>query len=209
MANTFPTGIGNFVIGGSGIGQPRFNYTPTILSQYANSPILLQLIDNFSNYIDPTENIENFYDNVWNILSAKGYGLDVWGRIVGVSRILQVSATEYFGFSEATTISADPFGQSPFYLGQALTDSFALADDGFRLLIFAKAAANIWDGSIPGLNAILRLLFPNKVVYVTDGEDMTMEYVFGWILSPLEGSIVLNSNVLPRPCGVSVSYVQI
>jgi len=201
--------IGEFAIGDSSIGTMQFDYTKTILSQYANSPILMGLIDNFSQCIDPTGKIENFQDFVWDVGSAVGYGLDVWGRIVGVNRILAISTTKYFGFSEATTISADPFGQSPFYLGQHLTSNFALSDDGFRLLIYAKAAANIWDGSIPGLNAILQLLFPGKIAYVTDGENMTMEYVFGWILSPLEGSIVLNSNVLPRPSGVSLTYVQL
>ncbi len=70
----------------------------TILSQYANSPTITQMLANIQQYLDPTGNIDDFYDDVWNIQTAQGYGLDVWGRIVGVNRILQVSNTAYFGF---------------------------------------------------------------------------------------------------------------
>ena len=50
-------------------------------------------------------------------MSAKGYGLDVWGRIVGLltGRVLKIPNSEInFGFSEAGTASAAPFGQGSF-----------------------------------------------------------------------------------------------
>src|SRR5260221_2382599 len=85
-----------------------FDYWATIISQYANSPIITQLISNFFQYVDPTVNIDAFYDFVWNLDTAKGYGLDVWGRIVGVQRQLNVPVGKFLGFDEASTISADP-----------------------------------------------------------------------------------------------------
>jgi hypothetical protein len=73
--------------------------------------------------------------------------------------------------------------------------------------VLAKALANICDGTIQGLNSILQLLFPGRgPSYVTDGLDMTMEYVFGFPLTPVETSIVQNSGVLPRPAGVSATF---
>ena len=45
--------------------------------------------------------------------------------------------------------------------------------------------------------------------YVTDGLDMTMTYTFAFQLSPVQSSIVFNSGVLPRPCGVAASVVQL
>ena len=71
----------------------------TILSQYANSPTIVQLVTNLNAYIDPTTNIDAFYDFVWNVDTAKGYGLDVWGRIVGVGRVLEIATVDYFGFT--------------------------------------------------------------------------------------------------------------
>lgn len=203
-----PNGIGEFQIGVSPIGTQPFDWTQTILSQYANSPVLLSLIESFSEAVDPTESIDAFYDNVWNVATAIDYGLDVWGRIVGVNRVIQAPSDKYFGFAEAGDLSADPFNQSPFYSGGSLTSNYRLSNDAFRQLIMAKAAANIWDGSIPGLNAILRLLFPGQMCFVLDGANMTMTYVFGWTLTPVQIGIVQTSGVLPRPAGVLLNYQQ-
>lgn len=147
-----------------------FDYLKTIVSQYANSPIILQLIQNFDVYVDPTANINAFYNLLWRVDTAQGYGLDVWGRIVGVTRALQVAQGRWLGFKESTTVNSDPFNQSPFFFGATLTNNFLLSDTAFRLLIFAKALANISDGSIPSINHLLMSLFPNRGnAYVGDG----------------------------------------
>jgi len=202
-----PNGIGQFVIGVSPIGDIPFDYRKTIISQYANSPILTALINNDAAYLLQTENLDAFFDDIWNVLTAQGYGLDVWGRIVGVSRTLQITVGDWFGFDQGVP-GADTFGQGSFFSGQALTDSFQLADDPYRRLILAKAAANITNGSIPAINQILLSLFPGRGnCYVTDDGDMTMTYTFDFPLSPVELAIVQNSGVLPKPVGVSASVV--
>lgn len=134
----------------------------TIISQYANSPILTQLIENMSEYIDPRANLQQFYELIWNIDSAEGFGLDIWGRIVGVNRVIQYSSSKFFGFQEAGNNSADPFGQSPFFADEFYYSSFSLTDQEYRRLIFAKAAANICDSSIPAINQILMNMFPRR-----------------------------------------------
>ena len=132
--------IGSFVIGVSPLGDiPPFDVWRTIISQYANSPILTRLIEDIFDYLDQTANFDAFFDFIWNVDTAQGYGLDVWGRIVGVNRILQVQVGDWFGFKEATP-GSDTFGQGPFYSGAPLTNSYALSDEAYRLLIFAKAA---------------------------------------------------------------------
>ena len=90
------------------------NLEQTIISQYANSPVLMQLIQNMNEYLDPQANIQAFYDNIWNVQTAIGYGLDVWGKIVGVSRQLSVPQSDFFGFSQG---DLQPFGQAPLYPG--------------------------------------------------------------------------------------------
>lgn len=186
------------------------NFPDTIISQYANSTILYQLIENFDQYVDPNINISNFYNLVWNVDTAVGYGLDVWGRIVGVGRVLSVAQGKFFGFAEATNISADPFEQSPFYSGQVTTANFALSDEAFRTLIFAKALSNISDGSIPSINQILLNLFPGRGnCYVVDGLNMTMIYQFEFDLTSVEAAIVSQSGILPKPVGVLATAVSI
>lgn len=206
--------IGSFIIGVSPIGDiPAFNFWDTVLNQYANSDIITTLISNMSQYIDLTANIDAFYDQMFNVATAVGYGLDCCGRIVGVTRNLQLSSAGlYFGFDQQSPTVDDfgPGGASPFFTGQSITTSFSLTDPAFRTLIFAKALANITDGSIPSLNALLLSLFPGRGdCYVTDGENMTMTYTFAFALTPVEAAIVTQSGVLPKPVGVLATFVQL
>jgi hypothetical protein len=230
-------GIGIFEIGVSQIGTiPEFDPWSTVLSQYANSPILTQLILNLDSYLDQTSNFDAFYDAIWNIDTAQGHGLDIWGKIVGVNRVLQVQDVNWFGFAEASP-SSFTFGQGSFYSGAPLTSNYALSDEAYRQLIFAKAASNITNGSIPAINRILMTLFPNRGnAYVTEGSQsgswfgfaesvnaqgfnqasfysgssistMTMTYTFTFQLTPVELAIVEQSGVLPKTTGVQASVV--
>lgn len=205
--------IGSFTIGVSPIGPiPTFDVWTTIVSQYANSPRLDALIESANDAFDQTQNFNSLFDLIWNIDSAEGYGLDVWGRIVGISRVLTVASQLFFGFKEQapTVDNFGPGGQSPFYSSIPATSNYSMTDQAFRQIIFAKALANICDGSIRGINQILLSLFPNRgQCYVTDGEDMTMTYTFEFQLTPLEQAIVSQSGVLPNPVGVTVSIIQV
>lgn len=234
-----PNGLGQFQIGVSPIGDvPPFDIFSTLLSQYANSPRLTAIIEDVFAYLDQTANIAKFFDFVMYLDQAQGYGLDVWGRIVGVNRVLHVNSGDWLGFDEATP-GAQPFGQSAFYSGAPTTSNYALSDQSYRQLILAKAAANITNGSIPAINQILLSLFPHRGnCYVTEGgspgtwfgfeealntvgfnqasfysgsaiETMTMTYTFEFQLSPVELAIVQNSGVLPKPTGVAASVVII
>jgi hypothetical protein len=177
----------------------------TILSQYGQSPVINALIGAFNQWIDPSSNIDQFYSDIWDIDTATGIGLDIWGRIVGVGRVLKVNtAGGFFGFAEAGNVSANPFNSAPFYSGQLINSNYILNDAGYRTLILAKALANICDGSIQAINQILVLLFPGRGnCYVVDGLNMTMQYVFTFALSPVEAAIVGQSGILPRMTGVS------
>jgi hypothetical protein len=157
-----------------------------------------------------TTDFDAFFKFCWDVDTAVGYGLDRLGRVVGVSRVLHLPSTGvYFGFDQAS--DAEPFDQAPFYSGAAqLTTNYNLGDDAYRKLILAKALANISDGSIPSINQILMNLFSDYGdCYVTDGGDMTMTYTFGSTLSAVDFAIVAQSGVLPKPCGVAATIVQL
>lgn len=187
------------------IGGEPFDWQATIISQYANSPTLLAWVANFAQAIDMNNELDDFYDFLWNIQTCYGYGLDVWGRIVVVNRTLTVQ-TRFFGFEEGLP-DFDPFNSAPFYTGGPTSAPFTLSDDAYRLLIIAKAAANISYGSIPGINHILQLLFPGRgPSYIVDNQDLTMTYRFEWAPTPVELAIIQGSNVLPRIAGVKTLF---
>lgn len=201
--------IGEFTIGESPIGTiPAFDYWQTVISQYANAPILTTMITNFFEAVNQTADFDQFFDFIWNVDTAVGYGLDVWGRIVGVQRVLQIPGTiVYLDFEEQG--GSGVFGVGTFWIGGSATQNFSLSDDAFRTLIFAKALFNICDGSIKAINALLLTLFPGRGnAYVKDNLDMTMSYNFVFSLSTVELAIVQNSGALPRPTGVSVTINQ-
>jgi hypothetical protein len=199
--------IGTFAIGVSPIGTiPTFDVWTTIIAQYANSPALTSMIESFNAAADLTQTLDSFYDLVWNVTTAQGYGLDVWGRIVGVSRTVPVpgGTLSFFGFNEAASWTG--FGQGGFFSGGTLVSTVVLSDADFRLLILAKASSNICDGSIPAINAILMGLFPSRGdAYVRDDGGMHLTYVFNFGLNPIEVAIISEAGVLPSPAGVVVS----
>ncbi|AVA33025.1 DUF2612 domain-containing protein [Cupriavidus metallidurans] len=188
------------------------NVSQTILSEYANSPTLVQLIQNMDGYIDPSADIDSFYDMIWNIDSAVGKGLDIWGKIVGLEngRKLTIPSGEInFGFSQAGTASATPFGSGVFYSGEQSTQTYQLGDDAFRTLILVKALANICDGSIQSMNRLLQNLFSSRGrCYVNDLGNMQLRYTFEFYLQPWERAIITQSGALPRPTGVLASILE-
>lgn len=179
----------------------------TIISEYSNSPVINAIINNFNTYIDPTVDFNSFYSNVWDISQAVGYGLDVWGRILCIGRVITVSTDAvYFGSAESTTEVG--FGQGQFYSAQPLTENYPLSDNAYRLLLMAKAMTNVCSGAIPAINQILLTLFPERGnIYCTDGEDMTMTITSEFALQPWELAVLQQPGVLPRPTGVASTVV--
>lgn len=184
------------------------NIERTLASQYANSPTLVQLVRNFNQYIDPSADIDAFVSNVMDVTTAQGFGLDIWGRIVGVSRNIKVTAALVnFGFSEG--VDYQPFGQAPLYAGSS-SSVYSLSDDAFRKLILVKALSNISDCTAASFNQLLQNLFAGRGrCYVQDTGGMAMRYVFEFDLLPYEASIIANSGAFPRPAGVSANVLGV
>ena len=194
------------------------NWTQTLLSQYADSPTIDGMLDSFNGAIDPTVDIANFYSNIWDVYTAVGTGLDVWGAIVNVSRYLQIPGSpNYLGFDEAylsgyAATGPQPFGQAPFYTSVASTVSYYLSDDVYRQLILIKAAVNIGNLSVPQINQLLQKFFgtsigdsPYGVAYVIDTLNQGFTYHFNFVPNATQLAIVNNSGVFPRPAGVAVT----
>lgn len=189
-----------------------FDIAKTVISQYANSPTILALVNDMAEWIDPRTNFEAFYTFVWNVDTAQGFGLDIWGRIVDVSRLLHIPGdSAIFGFSNADRpYDWQPWNQGTFNSGNRLTQTYVLTDDAYRVLILTKALANIAATNSPSLNALLRNLFPGRgKCYVVDQGNMSMQFVFEFSLTAVELAILTQSGALPHPAGVSFSVLVV
>lgn len=197
------------------------NVQRTIIAQFANSPTITALVDSLNSALDTSPLFQQFFDDVWNVDTAVGFGLDYWGRIVGLpnGRLLQLGTNnQIFGY-ENDDIPPDwaPFNQGTFFTGADASTTFVLADGAFRTLILAKALANITATNSKDLNRLLRNLFPGRGrAYVIDrGKSntavggMTMSFVFEFTLTAVEYAILTQSGVLPHPAGVGFNVIVI
>jgi hypothetical protein len=154
------------------------NWSQTLLSKFASSPILVSLISSFNAAMDPSANIAVFLQYIWDVRSAVGYGLDVWGAIVGVRRVIPS------------------------------TPPVTLEDGDYRTLILVKAAVNIGNVTVPMLNKLLRQIFAGYgLVYVQDNLNMTLTYVFLFTPTVKQVALIEYSGAMPGPAGVLVNYV--
>jgi len=169
------------------------NVEQTIISQYGNSPTISQLILFMNDYIDPRSDIDNFYDYVWNFDTAEDFGVDIWGRIVNVERLLNVPAD---------TPNPGAFTFTP--------GNYLLSDDQYRKVMMAKALGNITNGTASSINQLMSNLFAGRGrCYVNDVGNMTMRFTFEFWLEPFEYVIITSSTVSPRPAGVLIDLLQI
>lgn len=154
------------------------NIEQTIISQFGNSATISQLVHNMNDYIDPRADIDKFYSFVWDVSQAQGFGLDIWGRIVNVSR-------------EVLT--------NPVYF---------LDDDAFRTLIMVKALSNISASTAPSINQLLsNWMSARGRAYVTDPGGMYMTYVFEFFLEAFELAVLEEANIFLRPAGVGEKVI--
>lgn len=205
----------------------------TVIAQYANSPVLLSVINHFCQAMKICGFFTDFYNHIWNIDTANSHGLDIWGIIVGVNRTVETFTGFFWGFNEETLLLARPYHDDTGYndgltdptdrrtaLGmfrdeQELKGEVTFDDVNFRKLILTKAHANISDYTISDLNAILMLLFGDTTkhheVYVRDNHNMTLTLVLNWIPNSDEVALIMNSGMLFRPAGVEldVTFVDI
>lgn len=183
------------------------NVEKTIVSQYGTSATITALVRNMDAYIDPRADLEAFFSYVCNVETAQGFGLDIWGRIIGISRTLHIpDAPDYFGFSDALP-GSHSFGESPFYDGlPPATQTYLLADDAYRQLILTKALANISATVAPAINQLLQNMFSERGrCYVNDMGGMALRYTFEFDLTPYEFAIMTQAGALPRPAGVNAT----
>lgn len=190
------------------------SWEDTILTQYSASTRLLSIIDTFNQAISLDEFTDEFITKVWDLTTNETFGLDIWGKNVGIGRyITSPIDSDSFGFSEADNGTSDyplPFNDSPFYAGVQETTSVRLADDAYRTLILCKAFSNISIATIPDINKFLRMLFAGRGrAYCVNYRDMTIGITFEFALAPYEESILTNYDVVPVPSGVQLNISQI
>lgn len=181
---------------------------PTIIRQYFTSPRLRRILEDFRDNLDPVPFIDLLTENWLDPRTATQWGLDIWGRIVGVSRYLSVQPDEFIGYEEAGDITTNTYGYAIWYNGFTSSGTtLYLADELFRQLIYAKAWANNSDSSIRSINGCLQMLFASSgVSYAQDNHDGSITIVLEFTPNEAQIAILTEADVLPVRAGCSYTY---
>lgn len=178
----------------------------SIQSQYAASPHMLALLISKAALADPGKDLMLWYMNIFNPKTAQGVGLDIWGRIVGVPRTIDLQDKRWLGFQQALLF---PFNQAPIWRGRDAYNTSDLDDEGFRELIFWKAAANIASAEAPALNELLQRLFPGQTACVIEVGVMHIRVVSRFSMTDAQEAIFRKYGLLAKGAGVGVSWLSV
>ena len=191
----------------------------TVQSQYAASPTIRALVDGFNKLVDPRDDIQLFFDKYFNLDTAKGFGLDCWARIVGVSRSIWLEKVgKNFGYF--TTENEVPYVENTYkgfmpwdqgVFGEPGADgkgNYLIGDAAFKEFILWKALANISTGDAYTLNRLLSKLMGQSVI-VSETGVMQIRIT---TTSPLENwqkAVMTQYGMFGKPAGVGYDFYTI
>jgi len=191
------------------MADETFYIDKTIQSQYSASPHIKKLVNAFWDCLNPEADIKSIYDNMVNLDTAVGFGLDVWGRIVAVGREYVAVAEDYpyLGFSEEGVINdrAYPFDNAPFY--SPITGKVKLSDDAYRTYIFIKAMINIGDSTLSSLNRMIATMFPDVDIKILHVDTMKLRVLIMSEFSEADKGALLNLQWLPTGVGLEIYHI--
>lgn len=177
---------------------------PTVQSQYSASTAIRWLCQYDRQLLCTLDERCLFYTWEFNPKAAIGYGLDVWGRIVGAVRDYEEINGDWFGFRGS---NMKGFNQAPFWCGDRSYIAKKMEDEPFRALIFLKAAANISTADAAALNLLLQRALPGKELYVLDLGRMKIRLVVREEIPIFWRSIFERYGLFAKGAGVGVELL--
>lgn len=177
---------------------------PTVQSQYSASTAIRWLCQYDRQFLCTLDERCLFFTWEFNPRSAIGYGLDVWGRIVGITRDYEEINGDWLGFKGSMLKG---FNQAPFWCGDRSYIAKKMDDEPFRALIFLKAAANISTADAAALNLLLQRALPGKELYVLDLGRMMIRLVVREEIPIFWQSIFERYGLFAKGAGVGVELL--
>lgn len=167
-----------------------------MISQYANSPKLVKLIEGMRNAFSNTQTMEDWFDVVYNLKTARGFGLDIWGLILNQSRLLYYK--DEYGIQQSVYLKgAQTIGNESYTEEQI--------EGYYRMLLFFRAFSYVTNSTLKSFNDLLRFYFEDRKVFVQEIGTMSIELVFGFFPTTLE-KIIFASDLFPKPTGVKLNF---
>lgn len=174
----------------------------TIQSQYSSSPHIKGIVEAFRQMIEPTADIQEFYEKFFDPRTARGIGLDIWGIIVGAERNIETFSDEFWGLRGQ---NLKQFNEAPFF-HEGATKVYRLEDEAFRELIFLKAYANISDTTMPSIKNVINRLFPKGGTALEAGHMKIRVIFLSYEMNPYTFALFKQYSLQCLGAGVGWEY---
>lgn len=149
-------------------------YTELITNYHRGKELFVEHIDLSTRPISDAANAQAAMLTAFDIDSAVGVQLDILGEWIGRTRIVsQPISGIYFSFDSNGLGWDQGVWQGPYDPDNGFT---SLSDDIYRLILKAKIAINIWDGTNESLPEILDAALSGSglSMQIVDNQDMTI-----------------------------------
>jgi len=194
-------------------------YVNLLIIQYHNKPKAQETIRTLAGEILADGVLFDIRDG-FDIETAAGVQLDVLGKYIGLDRFFigEQFPDTYFGFADATTLSAsakivgfndaDAPDKTGFFVdaSNVVAQKLALNDATYRTLLKLKIVQNHSNHSFESISTSIYEFFGDGVI-AKDNYDMTMTYLIGDASATLV-RVALQKEVFPRPIGVGLQVIN-
>jgi hypothetical protein len=143
----------------------------------------------------------------FDVDTAVGNQLDIIGLWVGVSRYISVPITNVFFTWDSSTLGWDQsVWKGPY---DSSTNLVELDDYHYRFLLYARIAANHWNGLAGTALAAYNLAFTNQNVTITviDNFNMTITVTVQGSTTALQQALLTGGYIKLTPLGCTTTYV--
>jgi hypothetical protein len=185
-----------------------------VAQQYSESPNFLAWLTELLKLQQDSEDCLQQMALQTAIDIAQGVNLYAIAVIVGAPIVIgEAIASNFIAFQDQTGGYTFADATDPAIVGGVWREAGELEGtledlwNAQRLVIRATIVKNHSLGSGESIQRGLMYLFPNCHCIVTDNHDMSFNIGIGRLLSPLEHSMILQYDVLPRPAGVLLNQV--
>lgn len=190
-------------------------YTNNIYIEFEQATSLNNLLAGLAPYLTIDE--ETFYTDFFNIQTCIGDGLDNWGKLLNLPRVIYMAdLTSCFGFG--TGELPDPvatgypqnFNNGNFWGGQ--TAGFTLTDDQYRFLLRLKYFSLTTNASLAALNKAInisvQLINPLHKAKFSETGLMALTLEVNFYFNNFQYAVFSDRQFMPIPVGVSYTIIQ-
>ena len=181
------------------------NLLQSLLWQYNRATALQTLVQRKQAWYDTnqTQFWTDWFNNVFNLLTANQFGLTVWAKILQVPIVVVQQPS--VGGPPGLFFSANHsnFTHGNFKIVNPAAQQLTV--EQARLCLRLRCYQIFQQPTIGNINQMLSDVFGPRNAYVLDGHDMTMTYIFKKALPSAISYIFENYDILPRPSGVKLN----